>query len=618
MLSIGYPIASIPPIPATRGPCDKQFLARVKHGVPLQTASSDVAAAWPTMRKLNPLWDPGEKYGKSTKVTPLQDRVLGAARGYIWMLFGAVVLVLIIASVNVANLLLARATARAREFSVRAALGGHRGRLVRQLLTESALLSAFAAVVGAGVGWAALRWLVSSLPAEVPRIHEIGFNGAVIAYTAVVSLVTGIVLGIVPALRATSPLKANHSAGFGRGLTTSVSHTRVASFLVGGEVALAVLLVAASALLLRSFSALTSVEPGFDPEHVVAARITVPETQYRDAARLAQLYEGVMERTAALPGVQHVAAVDRLPMADPVWGVAIRVEGQYEDGRHELPEIQHFQSITPEYFDAMGVRVVQGRAFEPADREGALPVAIISEGVAKKFWPGQNPIGKRIGYPFPSPWMTVVGVVPDTKQDSLSEARAMSFYAPWRQRSRMSGGEMWVVVRATGDAAQLGPALRKIVHDEDPNVALGELLTMRTVLAATLGTARFITILVTAFGALALLLGAVGIYGVMSYTVNERMHEMGIRLALGATRTDVVRLIVQRAVLLAVTGVAVGIAGLLLAWRALAPWLFGVPQGDWIATVAVPIVFVMVAVVASLVPALRGARGDVSMVMLAS
>jgi putative ABC transport system permease protein len=597
---------------STWGVADKHFVARLRDGVTTEAATRDLAAVWPTIRKLNPLWDPGARYGTGVSAVPLQDRVLGAARGYIWMLFGVVVLVLVIASVNVANLLLARATARSREFAVRAALGGNRGRLVRQLLTESAILSGLAAIFGAALGWGALRWLVASLPGEVPRVRDIGFDGSVLTYTAIVSLMTGLAFGLVPAWRATAPFRGG---GFGRGLTRGASHARVASALVCAEVALAVLLASASALLLRSFSGLTSVEPGFDPAHVVAARITVPESGYRTAQRANQLYDAVLAQLAGLRGVRTVAAVDRLPMAQPVWGFAVRVAGQFEDAKHELPSIDHLQSITPDYFAVMGIPLVRGRAFTIADRDSAPPVAIISQSVAHRFWPGKDPVGMRIGYPWPSEWLTIVGVVPDTKQDSLSEATSTSVYVPWRQRSSFAGGEMWVVARTTGDAAGLATGIRNIVHAQDPTVAVGELRTMRTVLSSSLGTARFITTLVTAFAVLALLLGTVGIYGVMSYTVSERLPEMGIRMALGATRANLVRLIVGRAVALSAAGAALGLVLLFAARRGLAPWLFGVTAGSWIAILAVPALFVGVAVAASLTPALRGSRGDAARVL---
>ncbi|MEA3246754.1 MAG: ABC transporter permease [Gemmatimonadota bacterium] len=594
---------------------DKQFVGRLAPGATPASAAAELARVWPTLRKLNPLWDPGERYGHTTSVTSLQDRVLGASRAYIWMLFAAVVLVLLIASVNVANLLLARATARAPEFAVRTALGGGRGRLVRQLLTESVVLSAGGAVLGAGLGWAVHRWLVAALPPEVPRLGDITYSGTVLAYTALVSLAAGIAFGIVPALRATS------SGGAGRGAAgltrsaTGVSHARVASSLVAGEVALAVMLVAASSLLLRSFATLTAVDPGFDAARTVAARVTVPAAQYGDPERLFQFYSAVLDRVRALPGVEAAAAVDKLPMAQPVWGVAVRVEGQYEDATRTLPDIPHFQSVTPGYFAAMGIRLVEGRDLTDADRENATPVAVVSEGVVRQFWPGQSAIGKRIGYPFPSEWLTVVGVVRDTKQDSLSEVTAPSFYASWRQRSRMSATEMWIVARTSGDAAALGPAIRAAAREADPAVAVGDLRTMSAVIANTLSTARFITTLVAAFGAIALLLGAVGIYGVMAYVVSERRHEMGVRLALGATRAQVMKLVVGRALAVSAVGVLAGMGALTLTSGVLSRWLYGVPAGDLLTTVLVPVVFLGVAVGASWIPALRGARGDVAAVL---
>jgi len=586
----------------------KTFIARLAPGVTRSQAQRELGEVWPTLRKLNPLWQPGPDYAREATVTPLQDHVVGSARELLWILFGCVLLVLLIGCVNVANLLLARATARQRELSVRTALGGGRVRLIRQLVTESLLLSGFGAALGIAFAYAAVQWLVAVMPAGVPRAGEITVNGSVLLFTALVAVLTGVLFGIVPAVRATSPA-GTRIAGFGRRATTGVSHQRVSGLLVAGEMALAVLLVISATLLVRSFAALRAIEPGFQTAHVVAARVSPPAGSYKEAPRLTALYTTILERIAAIPRVQSVAVVDKLPLAQSVWGLAARVEGQFEDATRSLPVIDHFQVVTPGYFETMGLPV-RGRAFTEADRPGQIPVAIVSESVVRRFWPTGDAIGKRVGYPFPSPWMTIVGVVPDTKQDSLSDTTSMSIYAPWRQRTEMSGTEMWVLVRSAGDPSVLGSTIRRIVQDVDRSVPVSDVRTMDAVVSNSVQKTRFTVLLVGAFAGAALLLGAIGIYGVMSYLVGQRTQEMGVRLALGASPFGVIALVVGRAAKLALGGAAVGLLAAFLATRSLDALLYGISATDPLTFAAVPALFLVVAVLASYGPALRATRTD--------
>lgn len=584
------------------------FIGRLTAGVTVAQAERELRSVWPPLRTLNPLWQPGPEYRRDATVAQLQTEVVGSTRQLLWILFGCVLLVLLIGCVNVANLLLARATARQRELSVRAALGGGRSRLIRQLVTESLLLSAVGAALGIAFAYLTVRWLVAVMPAGVPRAEEIAVDAPVLLFTAAVAMLTGILFGIIPAVRATS-VGGLSIAGFGRRATASASHQRVSGLLVASEMALAVVLVIVATLLARSFVELRTVDPGFRIDRVVAARVSPPGGSYDDPARVTALYSTILERVSATPGVRSVAAVDKLPLAQPIWGIAVRVEGQFEDGTRPLPEIPHWQMVTPRYFETMGMPV-RGRAFTDADRPDQVPVAIVSEAVARRFWPKGDAIGKRIGYPFPSPWLTIVGVVPDTKQDSLSDTTVMSMYVPWQQRTRMSGSEMWVVARADGLPAGLGPSIRRIVNEVDRSVPVSDIRTMDAVLSGSLQKARFTVLLVGAFALAALLLGAVGIYGVMSYVVGQRTQEMGVRLALGASGSRVIALVVARAARLALFGAAVGLLAALASTRSLGALLYGVSATDPLTFVAVPVLFVLVAVLASYAPAIRATRAD--------
>lgn len=588
------------------------FIARLAPGASAARASSQLASVVPGMRRLNQRWDPGEQYGIPATAESLRESLVGAERPALLLLMTCVVVVLLVACVNIANLMLARVTAREREFAVRAALGGGRGRLIRQLLTESIVTAAIGAALGVVIAVAGVRWGVAALPETMVRTTDVHVNAVVLLFTAGVAMLTGVAFGLLPALRAASAGGSSGAARLGRGAIGGKSHQRTSGILVASEVALAVVLAIAAGLLTRSFDQLRSVSPGFRPEQVVSARISPPPAVYGgpNMARASAFYDAVLERMAAMPGGRGVGLVDRLPIAGPVFGMGVRIEGQFEDATRLLPMANHVQSITPGYLRALDIPVLYGRAIDDGDRAGASPVALVSQSFAQRFWPNEDPLGKRIGYPYPSPWITVVGVVPDVKLDSLRDTSGVAVLVPFAQRVRTAPSEMFIVVRSNADPAAVVRHLRDVVNSIDRSVPVTSVRTMTQVLAQSVERPRFTTSLVGLFALAALLLGATGIYGVMSYVVSQRAQEMGVRVALGATSRDIVRLVVGRGAALAVAGAAAGCVVALGTTRLLGSLLYGVSPADPLTFATAAIVFVTVSVVASAGPARQAMRTD--------
>jgi predicted permease len=588
-----------------------RFIGRLAPGVTAQRATVQLATVLPGMRKLNPVWDPGDQYGTEAVAQPLRESLVRSERPALILLMACVGVVLLVACVNIANLMMARVTAREREFAVRAALGGGRGRLIRQLVTESVVTAAIGGGLGIALAFAGVRWGVASLPGSIRRTADIHINGAVLLFTAVLVLVTGLAFGLLPAWRASSDGSADAMRS-SRGAIGGRAHQRASSALVTIEVALAVLLAIVAGLLTRSFDELRSLSPGFRTEHVVSAQISPPAASYgrNNAERTNAFYETLMRQASALPRVTSVGIVDRLPIAGPVYGMGVRIEGQFEDGTRLLPSADHLQTITPGYLAAMGIPVVRGRAFDANDRAGAPPVALVSQAFARRFWPDADPIGKRIGYPQQSPWLTVVGIVPDMKLDSLRDTSAVAVLVPFAQRPAYATPAMFIVVRSNADVGVIARQLRETVASIDRTVPVTSVRTMSGVLAQSVERPRFTTSLVVGFALAALVLGATGIYGVMSYIVNQRAQEMGVRMALGATPRDIVRLVVGRGAALAVGGAIVGCVVALLTTRLLQSLLFGVSATDPLTFTVSVTVFVGVAILASAGPARRATRAD--------
>ena len=584
------------------------WIARLARGETIEHAASALASTLPGFRRLNPMWDPGAGYARTLKVTALQRSLVGSERTPLILLFACVVVVLAVACVNLANLMLARVTAREREFVVRAALGGGRGRLIRQLLTESILIAAIGSCVGVAFATGAVRWAKTALPLGTAHAADVHVDGTVLAFTALLAVVTGVMFGLVPAIRAGSASPSTDAAHLTRG---GVTHGRLTSALVACEVALSVVLAITAGLLTRSFAHLNDLSPGFRSDRIVTARISPPAAAYNERARTSGFYAEVLRRVASMPGVTDAGLVDRLPIAAPIYGLGgMRVRGQFEDIQHGLPSADHMQATTPGYFRVLGIPTVQGRDLTTQDVTGGPPVALVSRALAHRFWPNGDAVGKQIGYPWPSPWITIVGVVPDVRLDSLRDTTAIAVYVPFEQRTDNASPEMSIVIRTTLDADVVGREVKQIVASIDRSVPVTSVRTMNEVISRSVAKPRFTTLIVAAFAIATLLLGAVGIYGVMSYVVNQRMHELGVRIALGATATDLARHVLGRAAALAGVGAVIGCALALISTRGLRSLLYGVTATDPATFVVSTLGLVSVAVAASLVPARRATRAD--------
>jgi putative ABC transport system permease protein len=540
---------------------------------------------------------------------PIRDEVVGDVRPALLILFGAVGLVLLITCANVANLLLTRADERRKELVVRAALGAGRGRIARQLLVESLVLAGVGAVAGVAVGHGALQGLLALEPAALPRLDGVAMNGTVLGFTACLSVVAGLLFGLGPAMRSArssvvSPLGMAGGGEWHAG-------TRLQRLLVVGQVALAVVVVIGAGLLARSFGELRSVPLGFDPEGVLTASVTLPTADYPGPAEMVAFYRELVERAAELPEVRAAGATARLPLAQPAgdWGIDI-------EGRPRAPGEQvngYLQVVTPGYFESMRVDLVRGRLPDPADRIDTAPSVVVNERFAERHWPGEDPIGQRIRIRWEgdNPWFTVVGVVRDVRHNALGEPPRHEMYFPHAQLALALGGTtgaMTLIVRTGSDPLAVAGAVREAVRSIDPNLAISRIRTMREVVNEALVEPRFSTVLLTAFGMIALLLGTVGVYGVISYAVSRRTREIGIRMALGARIEDVLGLVLRQSLGLTLAGVVLGIIAAFALTRLLAGLLYGVSANDPLTFVAIPVLVALVALLAAYVPARRAAR----------
>lgn len=581
-----------------------QLVGRLRDGVTAGQSTEELRALYKQIRFENPIWDPGPDYGRDARVTLLQQRLVGSARTMLFLLLGVVGVVLLIACANVANLLLVRATARTKEVAVRMALGGGRARIVRQLITESLVLAAIGGGCGMLVAWLGIHELLAVLPVDIPRLTTIGIDWRVLGFTSLLVVATGVGFGLLPAIRASGDVQPSLRDG---SRTSTGSNRRLASALVAAEIAAAVLLVIGATLLIRSVRELEQIDPGFRVTSIVTARVTPPRSRYMDPRSTPPLYDNILQRVSALPGVESAAAVDRLALDQPVGGLAVRIEGQAEDIKRSLPSAEHYQVITPAFLSTMKIPLLAGRGFSEVDRPGAPEVAIVNESFAKRFWPDGDAIGKHIGYPWPSEWMTIVGVVRDTKVDSLTEGRNATVYRPLAQAS---GLNMVLVLRTSTEMRTLAAELRRAVASVDAGVPLSDVQTMSSIVEQSSSRQRFATLLLGLFAAIALALGSVGIYGVMSYSVAQRQREIGIRMALGASPSDARRMVLREGLFMAAGGIAAGLVAALAGGRLLGGLLYGVEATDPVTFVVVPLLLAGVALLASYLPARRATRVD--------
>jgi len=582
-----------------------QAVARLAEGASVAGAQTELRALAPDIRAANTLWSPPPDFGATREVVPLHDTIVRGVRTRLWVLLGAVGFVLLIACANVANLLLARAAGREREVALRNALGAGRSRIARQLLTESALLGGLGGALGLLFAVWGVRLLVGSLPADIPRAAGIGIDPRVMGFTLAASAIATLLFGSFPALRSIPrDLRSTLKSGE-RG--ASPASGRLAGPLVTAEFALAVVLVIGAGLLIRSFGELSRVDPGFESEGLITSRVTPPETDYPDAASRRAFYDELLTRVRALPGVREVDAVDRIPLASGSYaGFAFEIEDDPYVPGTEAPVVGD-RRVTPGYLRTMGIPLLRGRGLEETDREGSPKVALINQTMARTYWPGEDPIGLRFKEVWLDEWTIVVGVVGDVRTYGLASEVEAEIYRPFAQ---MPTRELSLAVRATGDLAGLADGLRAAVAAIDPHVPVTEIRPVARIVEASMAGSRFTMALVGAFALLALALAAVGIYGVLSYTVGRRTREIGVRVALGARAADVLGSVLGRALVLSGAGAAVGVVGALGATRLLESLLYGVAATDPLTFVAVPLALVAVALLASYVPARRATRID--------
>jgi predicted permease len=588
-----------------RGSENFNIVARLRPGVPAQQAQADIDLIAGRIRE-------ADKRDRTftISVVPLQEQVVGNVKRAILVLLGSVALVLLIACANVANLLLSRATGRQKEIAIRTALGAGGTRLVRQLLTESVLLGVLGGLAGVAIAFWGLYIVRTINPGNIPRLEAIRLDGGVLAFTVAISILTGLVFGLAPALRAAGvdlngALKAGGRASQGAGGFTLGRH-RLRSLLVISELAFSLILLIGAGLLVRSFLRLQNVAPGFNPDHVLSARIAFSGPRYRDRKVVGQTFQELTGRLARIPGVKAAGAVSALPFTSSVgWG-GMDIEG-YVPPPNE-PELQVDQrAATPDYFRAMEIPLLQGRFFTEQDTPDSPLAAIIDDKMAQRFWPHQSAIGKRIRNGPRSAWINIVGVVGTVKQYGLDQDLRMVVYTPHAQRQ--SNG-MYLVARAAVDPATLAGSLVREAHAVDPDAPVFEVRTMADRIYDSLARQRFAMTMLAAFAGFAMLLGGVGIYGVMSYLVTQGTHDIGVRIALGAPRGSILRMVVRQGMAMAGAGIAFGLAGALALTRVMASLLFGVSATDTLTFSGVALFLAAIALLASYVPAWRATRVD--------
>jgi predicted permease len=599
-----FPMLFTPEQRQARGDHDSVALARLKPGIGRAAANAEMVALAARLAKQYPDTD----QGWTARVEPLPEQLTGTVRPALLILSGAVALVLLIACVNVANLLLAQAAARQKEVAVRTALGASRGRMVRQLLTESLLLALAGGAFGSLLAFWSLRALGALIPAGV-RTGSLGLDGRVLAFTSVLALAAGALAGLAPALQMTrSDLASTLRDGTRAGSVTSRGR-RTLRALVVVETALAVLLAVGAGLLMRSFTRLTAVDPGFRPRGVLTAQVTLNGPRY-PSPRIAAFYAAALERIRAVPGVEVAGAVSNLPMSGTESISDFIAEGRPrpEPGRNPSADRR---AATPGYFEALGIPLRRGRLFRDGDAAEAPRVAVIDETLARTYWPGADPIGKRFhrgSADTKKPnWITVVGVVGNVRNSGLHVEPRPQVYLPETQDTF---SVMSLAVRTKGDPRRLAAAVRAAVHAVDPDQAVSDVMTMEEMVDRALAGRRFNLVLLSLFAGLALVLSVVGIYGVMSYSVAQRTRELGLRMALGARRRAVLALVVREAGALTLGGLVAGLVLSLAATRVMASLLFGVGATDPVTLAAVSIGLALVSLVAAYVPGQRATRVD--------
>lgn len=590
-------------------------IARRRSDVEHARAQADIDRLIGSWRQFVPQGHVPADPGHRLAIVPLRDDVIGDVRGTLWLLQAAVGVVLLIACVNLASLLMARADSRTQEHALRAALGASRGRLLRQMFTEGLWLAGLAAVAGAGLAQVGLSLLLASYPDVLPRVGEVELDASVLAFTAGMTLVVALVFGLVPFSHLAKDRIGQALRFASHRVTAGTARARVRTALIVAEVTLAVLLVTGAGLLLRSFINLNRVDVGFDRSGVSSFALQLPPARY-DATARARFYEALTERIAALPGVRRVATMTGLPTQRDLnandTDFAIIPNDRGSDDDLPMENVDYYQTVSLGYVDTLGVRVVSGRDFEPADVGGA-PAVLVNETLVRKFFEGRDPIGQQVraGFDDGAPWYSIVGVLEDIKHDGVATNAGTEIYFLADQQLRLNGfapeGQL-VAVRADLPLAALAPQFRRTVAELDRSLPVAAMQTMDEAIGASMARPRFLLLLLGLMAGLALTLAAVGIYGILAFLVAERQQEIGVRMALGATRRDVVRLVLKRGLGATLAGIVCGLAAAVGLTHLLTTLLFGITPNDPLTLVAVSGVIIVVAAGACVVPAWRASR----------
>jgi predicted permease len=594
------------------------LIGRLRPGATLEQARAELKTLRPRVLAAFAWKMPDNSFADRT-IIPLEEILVGDVRAKLLILLGAVGLLLLIACANVANLLMARATTRHKEIALRTALGAGRLRIVRQLLTESVLLSVLGGALGLAVAVFGLSTLKATLPSDMPRLADVGTDAHVLGFTALLAILTGVIFGVVPAL-GTSKVDMTEALKSGGQRSAASGNHRASRMLVMGEVAVSMVLVIAAGLSVKSLWNLSRVNPGFRSAHIVTARITPNESFCEVPGRCLAFYDELLNRTRALPGVEDVAAVNGLPLGGGGEIFPGAVEAHPTPAGVRKPLFWE-KIITPDYLRVMGIPLLRGRAFTAADAAPEAPGAIIvSKSTAERLWPGKDAVGEHIRPAWEQEWRTVVGVVVDVREYDMTRETAgwldgvmYSPYGPHAIRGSGSAAppaEMTLVIKTSGDQVQIASALESVVRRLNQEVPVSQVETLQGWVSEAIAEPRSTSSLFSVFAALALLLGAVGIYGVISYSVAQRTREIGIRIALGARRQEVLLLVVGQGAKLAGAGVAIGLAGALILTRLMSSLLYGVTATDPVTYFAVAILLVLVVLVACAIPARRAMRVD--------
>ena len=586
----------------TRGAHYLHAIGRLNPGVTLSQAQEEMNAVSARLQEQYPATNAGH----TVELVSLLDKTVGKLRPALLVLLGAVALVLLIACANVANLMLARATARHKEIALRSALGASRWRVIRQLLTESLALAA----VGGACGWLLAVWgvdlLVAISPESIPRLHEIGIDRQVLGFTAVISLATGIIFGLAPALMASRTDLNEALKEGGRSATAGASRGRMRGVLVVSEVALALVVLVGAGLLVKSFVRLRAVDPGFQPANLLTMRLFLTDAKYATSEPRLSFLRELTARLETLPGVQGVGISDDLPIEGTDSSMDLFVENREPAPGERMMTGVHV--VNPRYFEAMGIPLLNGRVFTERDTLETPTMLVVNETMSRRLWPGEEALGKRVKLGDPNgQWAQIVGVVRDVKHNGLSAEAAMDAYAshlqvPWPW--------MTIALRSNLDPTSLEAAVRREVQAIDPDKAVASVKTMDKLIEESVGERRLSLVLFGLFAVVALLLAAVGIYGVMSYGVTQRTHEIGIRMALGAQPRSVARLVVGRGMMLTMTGIALGVGAAYGLTRLMASLLFEVSATDPVTFLVIALVLASVALLACYIPARRAAKVD--------